>query len=57
MRLRIQPLGDNLTSNFNPETDDCIRLVQSLLRHRYYGRNPDSAVSDAIESSQNKNGV
>ena len=44
-----------LISNLKPETDDCIRLVRSPSRYRYYGQNPDNATSDAPESSQNKN--
>lgn len=36
--------GDSLISNVTPETAGCIRLVQSLSRHRYYGQNPDSPV-------------
>ena len=33
------------------------RLVQSPSRHRYFGQNPDNAVSDVTESSQAKSGA
>ena len=43
------------TTNLKPETDDCIRLVRSPSRHRYYGQNhPDTgAASDAAPENKN----
>ena len=44
-----------LTLDLKPETDDCIRVVSSPSRHRYYGQNPDNPASDVPESLQNQN--